>query len=108
MASVLALLPMMTRYATTTSPPEGSRLRPLPARFRLMEFWIIAWIGSRLSAYSGDMLGGLAIKLKVAARIGPLSTWVGVELQPTASSAARLRVRTNEYFIDEVLRSCYR
>jgi hypothetical protein len=42
------------------------------------------------------------IKLKVAAWIGPVSTMVGVE-QPVTSSAARLSVMRNEYFIDGIL-----
>jgi hypothetical protein len=41
----------------------------------------------------------LATKLKLAAWIGPVSTRVGVVLQPTTRSAARLSVTKNEYFI---------
>ena len=45
-------------------------------------------MGSRLSATKpGASLGTGAIKLKVAAGIGPVFTCVGVELQPAISSA---------------------
>src|SRR6185436_2003706 len=66
-----------------------------------MAAWIIAWTASRLSAYAGGCFTPPSTKLNVPARIGPVSTLVGVEAQPASRRAPMAKRRRLKSFMGD-------